>query len=163
MSLSGRRSRQNVPAMDGVKAADLLAVPVRLRGIQLGRPVDLILDPDRRRVLGFDVRCGDDERRFLPLAATKVDERQLTIASPLVLLEEAQLAFYTDRGSTFAALHGSDVARGDDVVGTLEDLELAPDGTISTVVVATGTGSRRVAYGDDVQIGAFRRRVRAAS
>ncbi len=46
---------------------ELLAMPVRLHGIQLGRPVDLLLDRDARRVVGLDVLCGDGVHRFLPL------------------------------------------------------------------------------------------------
>jgi hypothetical protein len=45
----------------------LLALPVRLHGIQLGRPVDLLLDREAVRVVGLDVRCGDEEH--CPLTA----------------------------------------------------------------------------------------------
>ena len=41
---------------------ELLALPVRLHGIQLGRPIDLLLDRDARRAVGLDVFCGDEER-----------------------------------------------------------------------------------------------------
>ena len=44
-----------------------LQLPVRLHGIPLGRPTDLLLDLDLRHVLGFVVRCGDESVRFLPL------------------------------------------------------------------------------------------------
>ena len=36
---------------------DVLALPVRLHGIGLGRVVELVVDLDVRRVLGFEVRC----------------------------------------------------------------------------------------------------------
>ena len=148
--------------MNGVSARELLGLPVRLHGIQLGRPIDLILDRERRRVLGFDVRCGDDERRFLPLAAI-VREAELAIVSPLVLLAEAELAFYTERGSTFAALRGSDVVRRDDLVGVLEDVVFTKDGPIVDVVVETADGPEHLPYDEDIAIGRSRRSVRAAS
>jgi hypothetical protein len=49
--------------MTGRAASEVLALPVRLHGIQLGKPVDALLDPLADRLLGFEVRCGDDEHR----------------------------------------------------------------------------------------------------
>lgn len=46
--------------MRGLSADELLRLPVRLHGIRLGRPVDLILDTGSMRALGLDVRCGDE-------------------------------------------------------------------------------------------------------
>lgn len=149
--------------MGGVSVERLLGLPVRLRGIDLGRPVDLVLDREHRRALGFEVRCGDDERRFLPYAVATVREHEVEIGSSLVLLEAAELAFYTKRGSTFGALRGSDVVRRRERLGELRDLLLDLDGTVSTVVVATPRGSRDVDYGPDVTLGAAASRVRAAS
>ena len=48
-----------------------LHLPVRLHGIQLGRPTDLLLDVESWHVLGFVVRCGDEAVRFLPWAASQ--------------------------------------------------------------------------------------------
>ena len=61
--LGGERAE---PArMNGV---DLLNRPVLARGIQLGRVVDVILDQDDEPI-GLEVLCGDEERRFVPVAA----------------------------------------------------------------------------------------------
>jgi hypothetical protein len=147
----------------GVSVEHLLRLPVRLRGIHLGRPVDLILDQEQRRALGFEVRCGDDERRFLPFAVATIEDDQVAIPSPLVLLEADELAFYTKRGSTFRAIVGSDVVRSRRLLGELEDLRVEPDGTVSTVVAAAERGSEPVDYGDDVKLLPSGSRVRAAS
>ena len=141
----------------------MLRLPIRLRGIHLGRPVDLILDKGRRRALGFEVQCGDDERRFLPFAVAKIEDDELAIPSPLVLLEAGELAFYTKRGSTFRAIVGSDVVRARRLLGELEDLRVEPDGTVSSVVFATDQGSEAADYDDDVRLVPSGSRVRAAS
>ena len=82
--------RQTVPAMSGVSAAQLLRLPVRVHGIELGRPVDIVLDREHTRALGFEVLCGDEERRFLPLAVATVRETELELRSSLGLLDEAR-------------------------------------------------------------------------
>ena len=45
---------------------ELLQLPVRLRGIRLGQPVDVLVDSADWRALGFVVLCGDELQRFLP-------------------------------------------------------------------------------------------------
>jgi hypothetical protein len=149
--------------MNGVSAARLLRLPVRVRGIELGRPVDLVLDRRHTRALGLEVLCGDGERRFLPLAVATVRESELELRSPLGLLDETELAFYTKRGSTFAALRGCGVARARTMLGKLVDLTLAADGTIASVVVATPDGREELDNGADVALGAAGTRIRAAS
>lgn len=149
--------------MSGLSAAHLLRLPVRVRGIELGRPVDLVLDREHTRALGFEVLCGDEERRFLPLAVATVRERELEVRSSLGLLDEAELAFYTKRGSTFAALKGCGVARGRETLGELVDLTVAADGTIAGIVVATPNGREELDYGADVALVPAVMRVRAAS
>ena len=67
--------------MRGRPARDLLRLPVRLRGIQLGRPVDLIIDRSGERVLGLDVLCGDEVHRFLPISAVTMHEDELAVSS----------------------------------------------------------------------------------
>jgi hypothetical protein len=149
--------------MKGVSAERLLRLPVRVRGIELGRPVDLVLDREHTRVLGFEVLCGDEERRFLPLAVATIRESELEVRSSLALLEAAELAFYTKRGTTFAALRGSSVVRAGRLVGELLDLTLAADGTIDLVVVATPGGRDELDNGADLTLVAAGTRVRAAS
>jgi hypothetical protein len=94
---------------------------VRLRGIQLGRPAELIVDLDTRRVLGFDVLCGDDVHRFLPFAAVTIEDGELTVSSALTMLDEAELAFYRSRAATLPDPQGVFVQRD----GTIDGLDAA--------------------------------------
>jgi len=55
--------------MGSRSATELLQLPVRLHGIRLGQPVDLLLDPVEWRALGLVVLCGDEGSRFLVFAA----------------------------------------------------------------------------------------------
>ena len=127
-----------MPAVNTSAAAHLLTLPVRLHGIQLGRPVDLLLDREELRVLGFDVRCRDDEHRFLPLPTAAISDDAITIQSPLVLLEEDELAFYRARALTLASLRGCQVTRGGRFAGALKDVVVAPGGSLVEVVVDAG-------------------------
>jgi hypothetical protein len=131
-------------------SGDVLALPVRMHGIGLGRTVDLIVDLDVRRVLGFEVRCGDHTHRFLPLAAAHVHEDQIAIGSPLTLLDE--LAFYRARGHGLGALRGARVANAGGEVGTLRNVVFDADGAIRELVVATSAGERRLPPGADVWV-----------
>jgi len=149
--------------MRGVSAERLLHLPVRVRGIELGRPVDLVLDREHTRALGFEVLCGDEERRFLPLAVATIREGELEASSALSLLDEAELAFYTKRGSTFVALRGCAVVRARTILGDLVDFALAADGTIASVLVATPDGREELDFGADVTLVAAGTSVRAAS
>jgi hypothetical protein len=149
--------------MTGVSAERLLRLPVRVHGIELGRPVDLVLDREHTRALGFEVLCGDEERRFLPLAVATVRESELEIRSSLGLLDEAELAFYTKRGSTLRTLRGCGVVRSRALLGELADLIVAADGTITSLVVATPDGRKELDYGADVALVAAGTSVRAAS
>ena len=92
--------------MRELTGAELLALPVRLHGIQLGRPVDLLLDRDTLRTVGLDVLCGDEVHRFLPLPTASVSDDEIAILSPLVLLEEDQLHFYRSKTFALSALRG---------------------------------------------------------
>jgi hypothetical protein len=75
-------------------AAEVLALPVRLHGIQLGRPVEALLDPSVDRLVGFEVQCGDGEHRFLPLSVADLGADEITIASALQLIDERELDWY---------------------------------------------------------------------
>ena len=105
--------------MRGLTGDELLQRRVRVRGIELGRLADLILDPAGRRVIGFDVLCGDGEHRFLPIAAAESHAGEITVRSSLTLLDGAELSFYRERGTTLTALRSqdpADVVLGDDGV-----------------------------------------------
>jgi hypothetical protein len=136
---------------------------VLVHGIQLGRPVDVVLDKERRRALGLEIHCGDESRRFLPLSVLTLGEAGIEVASTLVILEAPELAFYTKRGSTLSELRNGDVVVGGRSVGRLEDLELDEDGAITHVVVSTAAGRRRLPYGPRVVLAPDGRSVRAAS
>jgi len=136
--------------MGSMSSGDVLALPVRMHGIGLGRSVDLILDVDVRRVLGFEVRCGDDTHRFLPLAAARVHEDKIAIGSPLTLLDE--LAFYRARGHGLGALRGARVANARGELGTLQDVVFDTAGAIHELVVAGAAGERRIPPGAEVRV-----------
>jgi hypothetical protein len=126
---------------------ELLVLPVRLHGIQLGRPVELLLDRDTMRVIGLDVLCGDDVHRFLPLTTALITESELSIRSPLVLLEGEQLDFYRSRTLALGSLRGCAVERkGRGSAGTLADVVLAPDGALVSLIVEQNGSKRRVPY-----------------
>jgi hypothetical protein len=111
-----------------------------MRGIQLGRPVDILLDLDAWHVLGFVVLCGDESRRFLPYAACQVQPTEIAITSALMLFEDA--GFYEERGTSFRSLLDGRVQDGAlrDVLigagGAVTQLELERDGTIVRVQAA---------------------------
>jgi hypothetical protein len=148
--------------MTGANVRTLLAAPVRVRGIQLARPVDAILDRTLHRVVGLEVLCGDETHRFLPLAVAKLEDDTLRVQSPLVLLDAAQLRFYSERGSTFASLRGTHVLRNGRELGLVADLTLAADGVIVAVDVETPDGRVTVTYDETVSL-APSPRFRAAS
>jgi hypothetical protein len=116
----------------------LLQLPVELRGIQLGRPVDVLLDVHAWHVLGFVVRCGDESTRFLPLPACQVGEHAIVVQSALMLLED--VAFYEKRGVSFRSLLNGLVATG----GTLLDAIVAPSGDVVEFEVERDGAARRV-------------------
>ena len=102
-------------------AGELLRLPVRTRNIEIGRPVDVIVDPVHNRAVGFDVLCRDDEHRFLPWTAAVVDETSISVESPIVMLAEEQLAFYRTRARSLRELV------------PLENVLIEPDGTLEVV------------------------------
>lgn len=136
---------------------EVLRLPVRLHGIDLGRPVDLLLDREGLRVVGIDVRCGDDVHRFLPLPTAAIGDDALTIHSPLVLLEEDQLRFYRSRTFALSSLRGRPVRRRGKDVGTLRDVVFDPGGDLVAARLATG---EQVPFDDTV---AFAPRARSAA
>lgn len=125
--------------MRGLSSGELMR-PVRLRGIQLGRAVDVIVDPSLRRVLGLDVLCGDGTHRFLPYAAADARDDEIAISSALMLLDRAELEFYRERGISLGALRGHDVGG----LGELEDVVVGCAGCLEELVVRDGGALRRV-------------------
>jgi hypothetical protein len=114
---------------------ELLGLPVRLNGIQVGRPVELLLDPDTQRAVGLDLLCGDEVHRFLPLPTAAVSHDQIRILSPLVLLEQHELNFYRARTLALGRLRGRAVERKGTKVGLLQDVVVGEDGQLVAVIV----------------------------
>ncbi|MGZ4300701.1 MAG: hypothetical protein ACXVE0_03685 [Gaiellaceae bacterium] len=131
--------------MRELSGAELLALPVRLHGIQLGRPVDLLLDRDTLRTVGLDVLCGDEVHRFLPLPTASVSDDEIAILSPLVLLEEDELHFYRSKTFALSTLRGRAVQRKSRDLGALGDVVIDAAGELVAVVVA---GKRIVSDGE---------------
>jgi len=131
-----------------LRAEHLLALPVRLHGIPLGRPVDLLLDLRERKAVGLDVLCGDEVHRFLPLQTAVVTAEEIAIRSPFLLLEEDELAFYRARTVPLSALRGTDVVRAGSRAGTLEDVVVAAGGSLAALVI----DERDVPFDETIQI-----------
>lgn len=109
--------------MGSKSATELLQLPVRLHGIRLGRPVDLLLDPADWRALGWVVLCGDGSLRFLVFAAADLREDAIDVSSALLLLEDVE--FYRGRSRSLR-----DLLREE-----LRDLRVRPDGGVEALVV----------------------------
>src|SRR5215471_2343858 len=123
-------------------ATGLLQLPLRLHGIRLGRPVELLLDLAEWRALGFVVLCGDESTRFLVFAAVDLREDAIDVPSALLLLEDVE--FYRDRSRSLRGLLGEPVVSGRHELGELHDLLLMPDGTVDSLVVEEDEGIREV-------------------
>lgn len=128
--------------MGSRSATELLQLPVRLHGIRLGQPVDLLLDSREWRALGFVVLCGDDACRFLVFAAGDVGEEAIDVPSAFLLLEDVD--FYRDRSRSLRGLLGRPVVDAAPEVGELRDLLLRADGGVDALVVAGDDGVREV-------------------
>lgn len=98
----------------GRPASEVLALPVRMHGIQLGRPVDVLVDASDDRVVGFELLCGDGARRFLPFAVAEVRADEIAIESALLLLDERDLDYYRSRARKLSDLGLSQAWFGDD-------------------------------------------------
>lgn len=86
--------------MRSKSAKELLELPVKLRGIGLGRCVDVVLDDEGERVVGVVVLCRDDAERFLVLDAADVRDGAIAVRSALHLLEDVD--FYRQRGRSLS-------------------------------------------------------------
>ena len=120
---------------------DLLHRPVCVDGAELGRPTDLLVDLDRLRVVGLNVRCGPGAERFLPLAAAELEGGQINAFSRLALLDESE--YYGEHGASLRSLRGATVDLAGRRVGTLSDIVLRADGEVTRFVVKEASGSLR--------------------
>lgn len=119
--------------MGSTPGMELLQLPVQLHDIRLGRPVDLLLDAEAWRVLGFVVLCGDESLRFLAYAAAELNGDEVAVPSALLLLEDVE--FYRRRSRSLRALLGAGVASEGRHVGPLHDLCVARDGKVAALLV----------------------------
>jgi hypothetical protein len=124
--------------MGSLSAAASLRLPVRLHGIHLGWPTDLLVDVDSWHVLGYVVRCGDDSVRFLPWVAAQTGDAEIAVGSALMLLED--FGFYAKRSESFRALAGGEIA----LAGTLRDMLIGEGGSVSELEIEQDGGVQRV-------------------
>ena len=115
--------------MGSLSAAASLRLPVRLHGIQLGRPTDLLIDTESWQALGFVVHCGDDSVRFLPWAASQPSGAEVAVGSALMLLED--VAFYAKRSTSLRSLIGGELPVG----GVLRDVLIGDSGAVTELEV----------------------------
>ena len=140
--------------MNDLSGEGILSLPLRLHGIELGRPVDVLLDRESLRVVGLDVLCGDDVHRFLALPTAVVGDDGLTIHSPLVLLEEDELGFYRARAFSLKSSRGKAVTSKGRSVGTLRDVIFARNGDLLAVLLESGD---RLPYDETLKLASARR------
>ncbi len=126
----------------GRRATVLLGLPVRLNGIALGRPADLVVDLEGMRAVGLEVACPDASTRFLPLAAARLREDEIEVGSPLLLLDDDR--FYRERGRKLASLRGLPVERSRRHVGVLADVVVGADGAITSLLVDSEAGEQAI-------------------
>jgi hypothetical protein len=119
----------------GLTGEELLRRPVQLRGIQLGRPVDLLLHPQEPQALGLDVLCGDERHRFLPLSAVELRGDHVEASSPLVLLDLRDDSFYRREARSLGSMRGRAVEDGG---AALEDVVLDPGWRVVELVLVDG-------------------------
>jgi hypothetical protein len=138
--------------MRAISGDQLLGLRLRLRGVQLGRPVELLLDRETLRAIGFDILCRDGEHRFLPFPAARVGDEDLEIPSPLMLLEEDELDFYRSRALALSALRERSVTWNGRALGTLRDIVVTANGDVVDVVVDTGAELARIPFDASLEL-----------
>lgn len=94
--------------------SEVLALPVRMHGIQLGRPAGVLVDRHSDRVLGFEVVCGDGAHRFLPFPVARLAVDEIAIDSALTMIDESDLEFYRRNSRRLSELGLADPWLDDD-------------------------------------------------
>jgi hypothetical protein len=135
--------------MGSRSATELLQLPVKLHGIRLGQPVDLLFDETSWRALGLVVLCGDETERFLPCAAAEPGGDAVVVGSALLLLEDVE--FYRTRGRSLRDLLGTAATDAGRLVGEVRDVLLAPDGAVEALSVERD-GRRRAVPPDGLSL-----------
>ncbi len=137
--------------MPTFRASAMLGREVRYRGIKLGVVADVLIDLPSRRALGFEVACGDDARRFLPLAASEAVDDRVDVPSALVLLDEL---FYRERSQSFRSLRGTVARRGALELGVTRDFVIESDARVVAAVVDSGGRIGAIRLDPSVSLGA---------
>lgn len=119
--------------MRGLSGDELLKLPVRLHGIELGRPVDIVVDTEARRAVGLELVCGDRAHRFLPLGAATLTSDEIALDSALAVLDDG--AFYRERAHALSELRGSVVSRRGEEAGRLDDVVVGQEGELIALVL----------------------------
>ena len=136
----------------GLRASAVESRPVCYADIRLGVVVDVLLDDELRRVVGFDVLCGDRAHRYLPLAACEVQENTIAVPSSLVLMRQ-ELDFYRQRARALTAVRGFPVRSRGRALGTVVDLVFTQDGELFELVLETDDGRATAEPGPGLVVG----------
>jgi uncharacterized protein YrrD len=136
----------------GLRASAVESRPVCYADIRLGVVVDVLLDDELKRVLGFDVLCGDRAHRYLPLAACELQETTIAVPSALVLMRQ-ELDFYRQRARALTAVRGFPVRRRGTALGTVVDLVFTLDGELLELVLESDDGYATAEPGPGLVVG----------
>lgn len=121
---------------------ELLGKTVLARGLRLGHAIDLVVDLDGGRAVGFEVMCGDGVERFLPIAAADIGDHAIEVSSALMLLDRQGASFYLERATPLSTLRSTVDPR---VGGKVVDVSVFPGGKLEALLVAVeGMPPRRV-------------------
>jgi hypothetical protein len=113
--------------------------------------MDLLLDRQALRAVGLDLLCRDEMHRFLPYPTAAVSEDEIAIDSPLVLLEEEELAFYRSRAVTLSSLRGRSVERKGRVLGALRDVFVGKDGELVALLIESDGRTERIPFDETLR------------
>jgi len=87
-----------------MRVNELVSLPVRLHGIELGTVEETLVDSQVDRIVGFEVSCRDDARRFVAFAVVDVRPAELALESALTLIDERDLDYYRTRARRLSEL-----------------------------------------------------------
>ena len=114
----------------GGSVGEVLNRSVRIHGIDVGEPVDVLLDPDLRCVLGLEVHCRDGVNRFLPWLAGELQPDELLVELPVALLDGPQLEYYREQALALNALRRLPVDGFDTPAARVEDVVVDARGRV---------------------------------
>ena len=80
----------------------LIGLPVRHRGITLGRVTDVLLDGSGAPV-GLAVESVAGQAGFLPWPSAEIGSQEVGVSYPVALLSESELAYYRGTSRSLVA------------------------------------------------------------